>query len=425
MLGRMPESHANSVDPTPDTVHLRDLVAHSHALDASDTVETAQATFTRLDIDFLAVLAGGRLLGLCARRELIGSLGSRFGFALNAKRPVGEFLLSGPLIFSTATAITELFKRAADRPARSFYDDIVLVDEHDAFVGLIAMHTAVRLQTEFLLRNLDRVESSRAEVAAKNRQLEDDLCMAREVQLALLPNHRQTVTVSDRCLQFAHFYRPSCSISGDFFDTLDLGSGSAGVLICDVMGHGVRSALITTMLRALIESLRPVARDPGEFLSCLNRDLTRMLRRAGGLIFVTAAYAVVDLPTQRLRYSQAGHPAPLHWQAATHSIAPLPCPDESAGPALGLMDEFNFATIEFPFALGDRLLLFTDGIAEARSSADEEFGTARMLASLAAHHEAPLDLWLEALVADAAALARREFDDDLCLVAVACNRASP
>ena len=178
---------------TPASTDLRSLVAHRHVIDATSTVEVVQAAFAKLDVDFLAVTADTRLVGVCARRELIGSLGSRFGFALNAKRPIREFLLAAPLIATNDTSITDLFKSTATRGQREFYDDVVLVGPDRRVVGLIPMHTLVRLQTEFLLRNLEQVEAARVELAGKNREMEDDLRMAREVQFALLPQGRARV----------------------------------------------------------------------------------------------------------------------------------------------------------------------------------------------------------------------------------------
>jgi sigma-B regulation protein RsbU (phosphoserine phosphatase) len=279
------------------------------------------------------------------------------------------------------------------------------------------MHTLVRLQTEFLLTNLAQVEASRFEIAAKNRELEDDLRMAREVQTALLPQGRAAFAAAGCTVGFAHVYRPSGGISGDFFDTFPVSDRAVGLLVCDVMGHGVRSALITAMIRAMVEQFHPLAADPAAFLTRLNHDLTRMLRRAGGLIFVTAAYLVIDLESGRLRYAQAGHPTPLHWHAAADELRPIPCTDAEAGPALGLLDEFSYLAVETPIAPGDRVLLFTDGISEAAAPTGEEFGAARMAASLRRSAAAPLAAWVEGLVTDASTFAGAPVGDDVCVVA--------
>jgi hypothetical protein len=248
------------------------------------------------------------------------ALGSRFGFALNAQRAVRGHLMAAPLQITTGTPLTEVFKATAGRGDHEFFDDVLLVDPEGSYVGLIAMRTLVRLQTDFLLGNIERLDASRREIAEKNREMESDITMAREVQLAMLPPPLVTLTAADRTLRVAHRYQPAGGVSGDFFDILKLSDTAVGLVVCDVMGHGVRSALITAMVRAMLEELRSVGADPGTLLTRLNRDLTRILRQTGSMIFVTAGYAVLSLDEGRLRYAQAGHPTPLHWHAGSGAV---------------------------------------------------------------------------------------------------------
>ncbi len=398
---------------------LRTLTGHCAAMPSTATVEEVQAEFARANVDFLAVTEGEVLLGVCARRELVSALGSRFGFALNARQPVRAYLMAAPLRVVVGEKMTEVFKAAAARPDREFYDDVLLVEDSGRYVGMIPMRTIVRLQTEFLLDNNARLEASRLEIAGKNRQMEDDLLMAREVQLAMLPQTHLPLASSGMTLRIAHRFQPAGGVSGDFFDVLRLSDHAVGILICDVMGHGVRSALITAMVRAMLEELRPIAADPGVLLTRLNRDLTRILRQTGGMIFVTAAYAVIHLGFGKLRYAQAGHPTPLRWDQQARKMRPVTCPPEAAGPALGLMDEFEFTTSEEPITAGDRLLLFTDGLFEAASPGGEEFGPQRLADALAAQIGQPLDASITALLRDVQGFsAGAPFSDDVCIVAV-------
>jgi serine phosphatase RsbU (regulator of sigma subunit) len=71
------------------------------------------------------------------------------------------------------------------------------------------------------------------------------------------------------------------------------------------MGHGVRSALITSMLRALIEGLGSEAADPGQLMTCLNTELTNILKQTGTVLFVTAVYCTLDSETGQLRFARA------------------------------------------------------------------------------------------------------------------------
>ena len=106
------------------------------------------------------------------------------------------------------------------------------------------------------------------------------------------------------------------AVSGDFFSVSALSDTEAGVFICDVTGHGIRAALVTAMIRALAEELKPIAHDPGEFLRKLNSDLCSILKNTGSPMLTTAFYLVADWPHgggafRQCRASQAAAHPPL------------------------------------------------------------------------------------------------------------------
>jgi len=250
-----------SVDQ-PGPVELRSLVGHRESVAGDTPLEDVHRRFAENRRDFLAVLDGGVLLGACARREIAMQLGARFGFALFARRPVREHLMAGALRLSVATPLPEALASVSARADENFYDDVLLVDEAGGFIGFIFVHALVRLQTRLLLGNISALEVSRLEIAEKNRVMEEDLLMAREVQMAMLPNAGAAVEPPARW-RFRSHHAPAGGVSGDFFQLIRISDAAAGVLVCDVMGHGVRSALITAMLRAFSEELRPSRAIPG------------------------------------------------------------------------------------------------------------------------------------------------------------------
>ena len=85
-----------------------------------------------------------------------------------------------------------------------------------------------------------------------------------------------------------------------------------GIFICDVMGHGVRSALITSMIRGLVEEHGQAAADAGELLTRVNRALAVILKQADITMFATCFYVVADVERAQLRFANAGHPSALH-----------------------------------------------------------------------------------------------------------------
>jgi sigma-B regulation protein RsbU (phosphoserine phosphatase) len=254
--------------------------------------------------------------------------------------------------------------------------------------------------------------------------METDLAMARVVQQALLPQDYPTfppgVAADQSRLRFAHRWIPTHQVAGDFFAVLPVSATAAGVFLCDVMGHGVRAALITTHLRGLLREHEAQAGDPGAFLTALNRHLQALLERVGETVFVTAAYAVVDAAPGGLGFANAGHPAPLHLERSAGRVSSCTLPD-GPGPALGLMSDFTYDTANRPFAAGDALLLFTDGLYEAEGADGEQFGQKRLAAAVKARLGQPTVRLLDGLLADVQATrsaATGPLPDDVCLVAV-------
>ena len=169
--------------------------------------------------------------------------------------------------------------------------------------------------------------------------MESDLEMAREVQQALLPHQYPTfppsATPRESALRFNHLYHPSGAVGGDFFDVLPLSDTQVGVFLCDVMGHGMRSALVTAIVRGIIEELTLVAHEPGTFLTELNRDFSAIFRNTQRGMFATAVYLVVDVRTGDLIYARAGHPSPMCVSRRRKTVTPVADHDRRVGSGVG------------------------------------------------------------------------------------------
>lgn len=210
--------------------------------------------------------------------------------------------------------------------------------------------------------------ASREELRAKNDQLEQDLRMAMEIQQAMMPSQYPVfprgVEPSASRFRFAHCYLPSGTLGGDFFNVLPISDTQVAIFICDVMGHGVRSSLVTAMIRALVEELKGEAGDPGGVLTHLNRDLRGILQPTGSILFTTAFMAVLDLERQEMRWSSAAHPKPLYVPGTGATVQKVGSPDQKGPGALGLFEGSVYFTQQQSIFPGDRLLLFTDGLFE-------------------------------------------------------------
>jgi sigma-B regulation protein RsbU (phosphoserine phosphatase) len=262
---------------------------------------------------------------------------------------------------------------------------------------------------------------SQAELQRKNEIMEEDLKMAREIQLAMLPQQYPGFPLgaqpSESLLQFRHRYHPTGQVGGDFFNILPLAPNKAGLFICDVMGHGVRSALVTAMVRALVEELRPIAAEPGQLLTRINRDIRAILQQSGTPLFTTAFYLVADLETRQITYANAGHPRPFLIHRASGEVEILKNADGKARPALGLFENTAYPAASRPLAGGDLVMLFTDGLYEVEAPGQEPYSQEMLLDAVRRHAHLHCDELFNALLREIPAFAQgHEFTDDVCLV---------
>jgi PAS domain S-box-containing protein len=274
---------------------------------------------------------------------------------------------------------------------------------------------------EQIRRTTAELSRSREELQSKNQILEDNLRMAREIQTAMLPQQYpvfpQNVPAEQSAFRFTHRYQPAEAVSGDFFSVTQISDAETGVFICDVAGHGVRAALVTAMIRALAEELKPLARDPGSFLRKLNSDLCAILKSTGSPMLTTAFYFVADWQAGVVRFANAGHPKPLIIRRATKRVEPLANDCGHGQPPLGLFEDPPYQTTETLIAPGDFLMLFTDGLYEVQGANEELYSQQRLLVDVQNHLGEPAGELFDHLLETIRAFStNREFEDDVCLV---------
>jgi sigma-B regulation protein RsbU (phosphoserine phosphatase) len=244
------------------------------------------------------------------------------------------------------------------------------------------------------------------ELRAKNESLEQDLEMARELQSALLPqrfpNFPHRATEENSAVRFYPFFRPSTIVSGDFFDVLDIADDKAGLFICDVMGHGVRAALVAAIVRSVVTELRPLWTRPGDLLVATNRALLGAFKGSDITLFASAFYVVTDLSKGQLRYASAGHPSPLHFSRAAHrsAAAASPLMRTRSGPALGLFPGARYETRRRNLSPRDVILLFTDGLFEVEGSGGQLYDYQKLVRAVGDRTVLPAAELCQSLIAE-------------------------
>ena len=312
-----------------------------------------------------------------------------------------------PIIVLSGLGDDAVAMRAVEEGAQDFLAKTGVLDD--------LLPRSIRYSIE---RNRTQVELAHytAQLRQTNQELEEELRMACEIQQALLPHNYPRFSAHQNALHFAHCYRPAATLSGDFFNVLRLSENRAGVLICDVMGHGMRAALIGALARGLVDQFMPVASHPGEFLAALNRELSDTFKRGGINAFATAFYFVADLAERRITYANAGHPDALILRRKEGVVDWLRVNGHHK-PPLGMLERTEYPSFQAELAAPDSIVLFTDGLFEAENPHGERFGRQRLMDAVRRRLEVPCERLLGELVQESQEFAGREdFIDDVCLV---------
>ena len=225
--------------------------------------------------------------------------------------------------------------------------------------------------------------------AAEKKRLEEEMRLAREIQMSLLPRGPLLIpgiTISAMCV-------PAREVGGDYYDILPLPDGRYGLLIADVSGKGMSAALYMAELKGLILSLSQIHESPRDLLIRANHLISNHLDSRS---FITMTYAVIDPPAGRMTYARAGH-TPLMFLPRRNGVAARAQVLTPDGMVLGLRidhgERFEALLVEasLAFGPGDLLVLFTDGISEAMNEHADCFGEPRLVELLEEHADLPFD----------------------------------
>ena len=226
--------------------------------------------------------------------------------------------------------------------------------------------------------------------AAEKKRLEEELRIAREIQMSLLPQGpllMPGLSLTALCV-------PAREVGGDYYDFFPMSNNRVGVLIADVSGKGTSAAFYMAELKGLVLSLSQIHSSPRDLMIAANRIIANNLDARS---FITMTYAVIDLDAGRMTYARAGH-TPMMYLPGPGCVGPrevqVMAPD---GMVLGLkldngeMFERHLTEESIAMKAGDLYLLFTDGITEAMDAADDCFGETRLARIVEQHAHLPSD----------------------------------
>jgi len=312
---------------------------------------------------------------------------------LNHVRSAGH---NTPLIILTGNNEISIAIEAMNNGA----NDYLLKDEN--------IQDTILLATEKVLDKFELAEKNRQlmrDLELKNLQLEKEKSIACKVQENILPKQ-----LSFEGFATGTFYRPSDQIGGDFFDAWEKGR-LTHFLIGDISGHSTSSALIMAVCKGMFNSLGQTISSPREIVRKANEMLSPILMDSG--MFLTLALATFDRDKETLEIVSAGHnPVFILKDKDIITI-------DSTGPVLGWDPDDSWDSIEHPFALGEKLFLYTDGLVESRNSAGEEFEE-HLESLLAQVPDCPAEM-VKTIQSQLHSFCQGRYDDDLTLFSIVRN----
>lgn len=237
-----------------------------------------------------------------------------------------------------------------------------LIRQHPGFAPRVMSVTSARL-------------NRRTEVELKKRALERELAIGRKMQLSLLPQSTPQIPG----WQFASHYQSAWQVGGDFYDFIQREDTPTklSLVIADVTGKGVPAALYMAVARTLMRAETGKTNSSAQVLQRVNQLI---IDDNQSPLFLSALYAILDVETGDLHYASAGHDPPLCLRQASGNVEALP----AKGFLLGAFRDVACNEEKSALAVGDVLVLYTDGVTEARDKAGGFFGEDRLKAALVA-----------------------------------------
>lgn len=268
---------------------------------------------------------------------------------------VGEFALidEGP---RSATAIAETDVRLLEWRHADFERALTLS-------GTIAKGIF-----QYLTGKLRRDVTLQVTAGLERERWQHDIKRAHEIQMAMLPQAdltREDVEISGYC-------QPAADVGGDYYDYVESDSWT-GVIVADVTGHGFYAGLLVAMAKSCLHTQAKIDASPNAVMAAMNWTVLHSVQSG---LFMSGCYVRLDSESRTLSYSNAGHPYPFLYHRSADEIDRL----ESTDVMLGVpgFEESPFSLGERQWEPGDVLVLFSDGIHEALSADDEEFGEERL-----------------------------------------------
>lgn len=314
----------------------------------------------------LVVDSSDRLLGIFTERDLL----RRVAVAESIRwrdLPVSDWMTAAPHTIDPELGWDQAIEAMQRLKVRH-----LPVLEHDRVIGLISTRILMASRAEYLNERVENrtreLRHSNEALMARDSEVLHNLRAAGRLQTKLLLPRTPPVWPE---LKWAFHYAALDHLGGDYYDFATPDADHLGILIADASGHSVAAAMVAVMARFAFGEVANGTVSPGQVLSEMNRRLMDVAEER----FVTAFYGVLNRRTRVLRYSNAGHPYPVWYRAATGTVKEI----AAQGFLLGIMPDEVYSEREVTLEPGDAIAFHTDGLVEARNEIGEQYGGERLM----------------------------------------------
>jgi sigma-B regulation protein RsbU (phosphoserine phosphatase) len=289
-------------------------------------------------------------------------------------------LICSAIILAAVVMLTLIARRMVSRPIARLTESVQgFVSESGVMKPTLELHTGDEMQTLSeafgkMVRDIDRYTTNLALVVAEKERIGAELSVAKNIQASMLPSIFPAFPEREELDIYATM-TPAKEVGGDFYDFFLVDDDRLAIVMADVSGKGVPAALFMVIAKTLLKNMAQTGRSPKDVLEKVNNQLCEGNEAE---MFVTVWLGILEISTGKLTCTNAGHEYPVIKRAG----GDYELIKDKHGFVLAGMEGSRYKEYELHMDPGDRLYLYTDGVAEATNSNNELYGTERMLEAL-------------------------------------------
>jgi sigma-B regulation protein RsbU (phosphoserine phosphatase) len=346
------------------------------------------------------------------------------GMAVANNRPNSKLFLTGLIVLALFVANDIIRHTINDRRISLtpygllvfvFFQSLILSSRiASAFTRAEELSESLKISNESLValtENLELMVLDRtSKLNSTLQNLRRDLQLAKKIQQKILPSSELSIPN----INFFLHFQPKDEVGGDFYDLFELENGIVRFFMADATGHGIQAALYTMAIKSEYEAIKKFVTKTDDLMSHLNQKIQN---KFSGLKIVFSCFLIdLDLKTNKLYYTSAGHPDQILMKKAT-GVELLP----RTGNIIGLRREQEYKQYSTNIAKGDRIFLFTDGVIEQKNLKREEYGLEKIIRRITDYKEISGEIFIKDLIADLAKFQdSNQQEDDLTLLLIEC-----